>query len=105
MEEMNDRTRAANECRCENGGDGEKECDFGEKIAPSFGTKVFAADVEERRLRTAGGTAVIAIKRESLKIAICNRKPESGSQAAEIPASPIIVSFGVRFHRLLTFLL
>ena len=49
MQEMNDRTRAANECRCEDGGDGEKECDFGEKIPPRLGAEIFAADVEERR--------------------------------------------------------
>ena len=102
---MNDRPRAANECRYENGGDGDKECDFGEKITPRFEAEVFATNVEERRLRTAGGTAVITIKRGTLKIAICKRKPESGSPAAKIPSAPIIVSFGVRFHRLLAFLL
>ena len=47
---MNDRARAGDECRCENGGDGEKECDFGEKIAPRFVAEIFATDVEERRL-------------------------------------------------------
>jgi hypothetical protein len=36
-----------------------------------------------------------------LKIPIDNRKPNSGSPATKIPASPIIVSFGVRFHRFL----
>jgi hypothetical protein len=47
---------------------------------------------------------VIAIKRGSLKIAIYGRKSESDSPAAKIPASPVIVPFGVGFHRLLTFL-
>ena len=105
MEEMNDRARVADECRRQNGGDGDKECDFGEKIPPRLGTEIFATDVEERRLRTVGGVAVIPIEREDLKIAIYKRKPESFSPAATIPASPIIVSFGVRFHRLPTFLL
>jgi hypothetical protein len=98
MEEMNDRARAAYECRRENGGDGEKEGDLREKTAPRFGAEVFAADVEKRRLRTAGGTAVIAIKWGGLKIAIGNRKPGSGSP------SPTIISFGAWFHGLLTFL-
>ena len=51
---MNDRTGAAEKCRGENGGDDEKECDFGEKITPRFEAEVFATDVEERRLRIAG---------------------------------------------------
>jgi hypothetical protein len=105
MKEMNDRARVAEECRSENGGDGEKECDFNEKIASRFGAEVFATDVEERRLGIAGGTAVITIKRRGLKIAIDNRKPESGSPSTKIPVSPTIVSFGAWFHRLLTFFL
>jgi hypothetical protein len=105
MEEMNDRAGAADKCRRENGDDDEKKCDFGDKISACFVAEVFATDVEERRLRTAGGTALITIKRGTLKIAICKRKPESGSPAAKIPSAPIIVSFGVRFHRLLAFLL
>jgi hypothetical protein len=105
MEKMNDRARAADVSGRENDGDGEKNCDFGEKIAPRLGAEIFAADVDERRPWTAGRTAVIAIKRGSLKIAIYDRKSESGSPAAKIPASPVIVPFGVRFHRLLTFLL
>jgi hypothetical protein len=47
VKEMNDRARVADKCGRENGGDGEKECDFGEKIAPRFGAEVFATDVEE----------------------------------------------------------
>jgi len=50
MKEMNDRARAGDECRCENGGDGEKERDFREKITPCFVAEIFATDVEERRL-------------------------------------------------------
>jgi hypothetical protein len=50
MKEMNDCARAGDECQCENGGNGEKECDFGEKIAPRFVAEIFATDVEERRL-------------------------------------------------------
>jgi hypothetical protein len=100
---MNDRAGAADKCRRENDGDGEKECGFDEKTAPRFGTEIFATDVEERRLRTAGGTAVIAIERGGLKIAIGNWKPESGSPSKEIPKSPN-VSLGVRFHCLVTFL-
>jgi hypothetical protein len=102
---MNDRARVADERGRENGGDGKKKCDFGEKIAPRLGAEIFAADIEERRLRTAGWTAVIPITGESLKIPIGNRKPNSGSRAIKIPASPIIVSFGVRFHRFLKLLL
>ena len=102
---MNDRACVADECRRHNGGDGDKECDLREKIPSRFGTEVFATDVEKRRLRTVGGIAVIPIEREDLKIAIYKRKPGSLSPAATIPASPIIVSFGVRFHRLPTFLL
>src|ERR1700736_63021 len=105
MEETNDHARAADKCRRENGGDSEKKCDFGDKISACFVAEVFATDVEERRLRTAGGTAVIAIKREGLKIAIGNRKPGSGSPSTKIPTSPAVVSFGAWFHRLLTFLL
>ena len=102
MEEMNDRASVADECRCEDGGDGKKECDFGEKISPCFIVEVFATDVEERRLRTAGGTAAIAIERGGLKIAIGKRKPKSGSPSKEIPVSAN-VSLGVRFHCSLTF--
>jgi hypothetical protein len=105
MKEMNDRARAANKCCRENGGEGEKKCDFGEKIAARFEAEVFATDVKERRRRTAGGAAVITIQREDLKIAIGHRKPGSGSPSTEIPVSPTIVSFGVGFHRLLTFFL
>ena len=50
MKEMNDRARAGDECRGENGGDGEKERDFREKITPRFVAEIFATDVEERRL-------------------------------------------------------
>src|ERR1700720_177256 len=94
MEEMNDRARAADKCRRENGGDGEKKCDFGDKISARFRAEIFATDVEERRLRTAGKTAVIAIRREGLKIAIGDRKPGSGSPSTKIPASPTVASFG-----------
>jgi hypothetical protein len=69
MEEMNDRTGAADKCDRQNNGDNDKKCDFGEKAAPRFGTEIFATDVEERRLGAAGGTAGIAIEREDLKIA------------------------------------
>ena len=47
---MNDRARAADKCRRENGGDGEKKCDFGDKIPACFRAEVFATDVEERGL-------------------------------------------------------
>ena len=50
MKEMNNRASAGDECRCENGGDGEKERDFREKITPRFVAEIFATDVEERRL-------------------------------------------------------
>ena len=50
MEEVDDRAGAADECRGENGSDSEKECAFDEKVAPRFAAKVFATDVEERRL-------------------------------------------------------
>jgi hypothetical protein len=102
---MNDRARVADKRCRENGGDGDKKCDFGEKIAPRFGTEILATDVEKRRLRTAGRTAVIAIEREGLKIAIGNRKPGSGSTPRNNPVSPSVVSCGAWFHRLLTFLL
>ena len=75
---MNDRAGATDKCRRKNGGDSEKECDFGEKIAPRFGAEIFPTNVEKRRPRTAGGTAVIAINRGDLEIAIGNRK--SGSR-------------------------
>ena len=67
---MNDRTGAADKCDRENNGDGEKECDFGEKTPPRFGTEIFATDIEERGLGTAGRTAGIAIEREDLKIGV-----------------------------------
>ena len=51
---MNDRARVADERGRENGGDGKKKCNFGEKIAPRLGAEIFAAEIEERRLRTAG---------------------------------------------------
>ena len=47
---MNDRARAGDECHCEDGGDGEKERRFREKITPRFVAEIFATDVEERRL-------------------------------------------------------
>lgn len=102
---MNDRARVADERGRENGGNGKKKCNFGERIAPRLGAEIFAADIEERRLRTAGRTAVIPITGGGLKIPIGERKPNSGSPSAKIPASPIIVSSGVRFHRFLEFLL
>ena len=98
MEEVDDRAGAADECRGENGSDSEKECAFDEKVAPRFAAKVFATDVEERRLRTASGTAVIAINRENLEIVICNRKPGASSTLKKIPASANVF-FRARFHR------
>jgi hypothetical protein len=47
MKEMNDRARASDECRCENGGDGEKERDFREKITRRFVAEILATNVEE----------------------------------------------------------
>ena len=67
---MNDRTGAADKCERENKGDNDKKCDFGEKTPPRFGTEVFATDIEERGLGTAGRTAGIGIEREDLKIAV-----------------------------------
>jgi len=60
---MNDRTRAADERRRENGGDDKKERDLDQKISPRFGMEIVATDVQERRPRTAGGTTVITVER------------------------------------------
>ena len=100
MQEMNDRARAADECHSKYRDNGEKECDLGDKISPRVVTEVVATDVQKRRPRTSSRAAVKAVEREGLKIAIDQRKPDS-----RIPASPIPVLFGVRFHRSLTFLL
>jgi len=62
MEEMNDRARASDKCRRENDGDGEKECGFGKKIAPRFGTEIFATDVEERFGRASSGSTMMTIQ-------------------------------------------
>ena len=102
---MNDRARVAEECGRKNECDSKKECDFDKKTPSRFGTKILATDIEERRLRTAGRAAVIAIEREDLEIAIYNGQSVSGSWAATMVASPIVVCFRVRFHRLLTFFL
>src|SRR5438132_13573429 len=63
IQEMNDRTRAADERRRKNGGDDEKERDLDQKISPRFGMEIVATDVQERRPRTAGGTTVITVER------------------------------------------
>ena len=59
---MNDRAGAADKRRRENGGDSEKKCDFGEKIAPRFGAEIFPTDVEERRGRASSGSAMMPIQ-------------------------------------------
>src|SRR5439155_9628238 len=59
IQEMNDRTRAADERRRQNGGDNEKKRDLDQKISPRFVTEILATNVEERRPRTPGGTTVI----------------------------------------------
>jgi hypothetical protein len=96
---MNDRVRVAHECHREDGRYDEKERDLEHKISARFVPKIFTADIKERWLRTAGRAAVITIEREGLKITIGNGNPAS----TKISASPTIVSFGARFHRLLTF--
>jgi hypothetical protein len=99
MEKVNDRARVANERHRENSGDEDKERHLDHKVPAGFVLEVFATDIEERCGRTASRSAVIPIRREGLKIPIGNGKP------AKIPASPTVVSFGDRFHRLLAFLL
>ncbi len=59
---MNDRTRAANERRRENGNDRQKERALGQKISSRFVTKILATDIEERRPGVADWTAVGTIE-------------------------------------------
>lgn len=99
MEKVKDRARVGDERHRENSGDEDKERHLDHKVPAGFVPEIFAADVEKRSGRTAGRSAVIAIRRGGLKIRIGNGKP------AKIPAFPTIVSFGDRFHRLLAFLL
>src|SRR2546426_6172277 len=61
------------------------------RLAP----EIFAADIEERRLRVAGWTAAITIERKYLVVAIGNRKWPSSREKS----SPNVVRrLGTRFH-------
>src|SRR5229473_7837605 len=66
IQEMNDRTRATDERRRENGNDRQKERALGQKISSRFVTKILATDIEERRPGVADWTAVGTIERECL---------------------------------------
>ena len=99
MEKVKDRARVADERDRENRGDEDKERHLDHKVPAGFVPEVFATNIAERCRRTAGRSAVIAIRREGLKIIIGN------GETAKIPASPTIASSRDRFHRLLAFLL
>jgi hypothetical protein len=102
---MNNRARAADECRRENHDKDEKERGFDKKGAAGLGSKIVPANIEKRRSRTIGLPAVIPIMREDLIIAIGDGELDFARGSTKIPAVRQTVSLKTRFHLSRVFLL